>query len=400
MRAVYKFLVLLLLCAASSLPALFIRSMDGFLPPALLAALLLCSFSAALGGYIRLGGSLHWKNTQTVRGAVISGTCRIENRSLFAFGHVLATLAIIRPNGETEHITRDFALPPRQSRAIPLFLLCPHIGQYQIRLEKLAIRDLTGLFTLSKRMHLSVDLIASPRMDGASGTLPGSRTYDGQNPYTRSQHTAAGLYDGARRYESGDPIRSIHWKLSAHTGTLMTRTFENPFQRTLDIVADLYPNDHTPEEFDCLTEEPLHAAAAACNRGMHVSIWFQDPSGPHVMHIATWNDLSQLGIRWAMLSGRLADKPGAVPVLPDRSETGITVYTARLTAALEQALVARQQSGVPCTLLWVTGKPPAETDARLSKLRHAGVDCPTYIPNPRPSDTAEWNQPSGMGGNA
>lgn len=84
------------------------------------------------------------------------------------------------------------------------------------------------------------DLIAA-RPDGATGGFaPGGRVRTHQIGTYRSAHHGRGMeFDEARIYQPGDDIRTIDWRVTARTGKVHTKLFQEERERPVLLLADM-----------------------------------------------------------------------------------------------------------------------------------------------------------------
>lgn len=101
-----------------------------------------------------------------------------------------------------------------------------YTGNYVIKLRKLRIYDLTGLFYINKRVLCSASMQVLPEVEGVQvrvtertkNFVGDSDVYDDFRPGDdRSE-----IFD-IREFREGDKIQSIHWKLSAKSDELVVR---------------------------------------------------------------------------------------------------------------------------------------------------------------------------------
>ena len=86
----------------------------------------------------------------------------------------------------------------------------------------------------------------------------------------------AGFPRGARPYVPGDPRHRVHWRATAHTGTLMVTEIERPAGRPVTVVVDL-PAD--PVEAEQVAEHALGTVVALLGGGAGVVLQTREPSG-------------------------------------------------------------------------------------------------------------------------
>ncbi|MBR3569303.1 MAG: DUF58 domain-containing protein [Oscillibacter sp.] len=118
---------------------------------------------------------------------------------------------------------------PRRETESRFYVRPPYCGALDIELRQILTWDYLFLFPARrrKREHMTLMVlpppralnIAAPDTAGASGMNPQDAVFaptDGVSAETRD----------LREYRPGDSARGIHWKLSARTGTLWSREYE------------------------------------------------------------------------------------------------------------------------------------------------------------------------------
>ncbi|MBR3277498.1 MAG: DUF58 domain-containing protein [Lachnospiraceae bacterium] len=95
-----------------------------------------------------------------------------------------------------------------------------HCGAYSYRLTRIEIYDLFGFFHANKNINKDNEYLVRP-VPSMPEVMPDMYGFKARNlrkakqPYTE-------IYD-IREYQTGDPVRSIHWKMSAKKDKLMVK---------------------------------------------------------------------------------------------------------------------------------------------------------------------------------
>lgn len=373
--------VLLGLC--SLLPALYVNSAAGFFPACLFAAGLLCSLGAAGAGALALRLRVLPPDVPPTRGQPCGMVLLVQNRGPFPLPRVQVSATLRVPGGQT--LCERFCAPlaPGETARFVLRAALAHAGVYTCASVRLSANDLTGLFTLCRRVRTGVSLTAGPRVRGAAVLAAPPAGAAGAAGRAQARRAAAGLYSGVRDYAAGDPLRGIHWKLTAHTGAFLSRVYEGAQKPPFCAVLCLVPEADTADEFDCLLERPLGAAREALEAGCDVTLLFEENGVPALCRINTARELESFGRRLAGQPGRTLDASALLAVLPGGAAL---LCTARLTDSLRAALLAPARAENRPALLWVSGLPEDAREARLTPLRGAGVDArAVFCPPPSPA---------------
>lgn len=133
---------------------------------------------------------------------------------------------------EAENIFREsknsweisMPLQPSGVSRVGIPLKTQHIGKYDIRCKKAAIRDLLGIVEVAVPVESDCEMTVLPRIDQEE-TLETSGFLSGMSETEESRekgHDFSEVND-IREYVPGDKLRDIHWKLSAKQGELMVK---------------------------------------------------------------------------------------------------------------------------------------------------------------------------------
>ena len=103
---------------------------------------------------------------------------------------------------------------------------CPNRGHFFIGPTRIRSGDLFGMHTREMRVERDQTLTVYPRiLPLRVSSLPSLEPYGDVRVKRRFLDDVTRPM-GSRRYLSGDALRHIHWKATAHTGLLQTRIFE------------------------------------------------------------------------------------------------------------------------------------------------------------------------------
>ena len=163
--------------------------------------------------------------------------------------------------------------PPFKTRTFRYMVRCPHRGSYEVGVTRLRAKDLFGLFSISKKSGLRllrVDVYPKsydvPFMELKAGDT---------GPELRSRATEdASSPSDVRKWQEGDVLKKVHWKLTMRRRELMVRTFEESSRPDTLIVPDLAEISALPDQAlsieDCVCEVCLSQARAQLEEGYPV----------------------------------------------------------------------------------------------------------------------------------
>lgn len=95
-----------------------------------------------------------------------------------------------------------------------------HCGSYSYDLTWLTVYDLFGLFFTKTNINKTNEILVKPA-PSMPDVMPDMYGFKAKN-LRKSKQPGAEIYD-IKEYQIGDPIRSIHWKMSAKKDTLLVK---------------------------------------------------------------------------------------------------------------------------------------------------------------------------------
>jgi uncharacterized protein (DUF58 family) len=111
-------------------------------------------------------------------------------------------------------------------------------GVYELRRARLTVADIFSRESASQERPMSVSYRVVPRSVPVRAHAPLSRL-PGSARVARGLFEEPTLFAGVRPYQSGDPLRRVHWKASARLGTTVSRRFDPAVERELVIALDV-----------------------------------------------------------------------------------------------------------------------------------------------------------------
>ncbi|HEY8346093.1 MAG TPA: DUF58 domain-containing protein [Symbiobacteriaceae bacterium] len=164
------------------------------------------------------------------------------------------------------------SLSPGDLEAIQWTVQARRRGHYRIGPVRVVAGDPFGLFQGEREVCSDQWVTVYPRIRPVEGfPVPLSQPYGPFRTRRQAFSDPAGLA-GLRPYRPGDNPRHIHWKSSAHTGTLMLREFDpNAGTRVLlfpDLAAASYRRTAAEETVETVVEVTASLAAFCLHRQM------------------------------------------------------------------------------------------------------------------------------------
>jgi uncharacterized protein (DUF58 family) len=200
--------------------------------------------------------------------------------------------------------TTTLALCPFEEYEMGFSTRFEHIGVYRAGLDSVTVTDFLRLFSFTIKAPKRTLVQVTPQLV-EMGSLQLSN--EAITETTRAKRTVLAdstNYAGVREYVKGDPLKTIHWKLSAKQRKYYTRIYEAYTNMGVDVVLDFTGPKRMPDEmmgmFDCVVETGLSVARYAREHGIDVQLHWVDRNG------RIWN---KPGITEAEMPAMIADMP-------------------------------------------------------------------------------------------
>ena len=285
-RGLIKGLLIVLVLLVCAIPVPFVNNAIGYIPLIAVVCLIVISFV-----YLQvLKHSLSFSEESLLpsceRGSDIEFTVNFRNSSPLVFTHLEATFYISDLFGDVDvAIPASLPLMPFEKRDFGFMANFDHIGTYTAGVEKIVIGDLLGLFshTIVNEHRHSVRVL--PKLFEIENVelenVSVQETQTSPKPIVSDDMD----YAGVREYAPGDPLKNIHWKLSARNPReeYFTRLFEvygNPgISIIIDTCAPDYSHESLMQVFDGVVESALSIGHYAREKGMDTEIVYLDKAG-------------------------------------------------------------------------------------------------------------------------
>jgi|LSQX01.2.fsa_nt_gb uncharacterized protein (DUF58 family) len=271
--------ILILACAA--LPAVYMSNIYGYLPVLLVLSAVVVSFAYGLL-LQRCISYMEMCNLEICeRGTAVKFTVKVKNRSILVFPKLEVLLYVSDLFGNDDAVrTTSLTLGSYEQRQLNFTVRFDHIGTYSGGLQQIKVYDILGIFTFVIENDKRYKVQVAPKIYDLSG-LKLSENALLESQYSLVPSTIDGMdYCGVREYVLGDPIKIIHWKLSAHSGTYMTKQMESYGTSGISVVLNFISPAYSPETlmsiFDCLVETGLSVCSYAKKNGMDYEILYYD----------------------------------------------------------------------------------------------------------------------------
>lgn len=242
--------------------------------------------------------SIEKKETATI-------TVKITNRFFIpiAPANILGYFPLKNSNG-IEYQNVFFTVPPFSSVTINFNAPIKFRGAYKCGIEKLYAYDFLKIFRIGRKYNKYEQLIVLPRKFAVNPNID-TNDSDSEAASANSFSLDKNTYAGIREYLPGDPIKQIHWTMSAKQDKIMVKQYERSMGGSCIIIPDFneyFPFDEdNAEACDCIIEALLAVnMSLAVQKQVCINLWYS--SAEKMCRQLASNDQGSFAVLYDMMS--------------------------------------------------------------------------------------------------
>lgn len=323
------------------------------------------------------------------RGRDVKFTVRFRNTTPLFFFRIEAYFFVADLYGATvSRAMTTLALAPFEKYDMDFTTRFDHIGTYRAGLERVVISDYLRLFSATLEGPKQSAVQVTPRIVPIERITFSNESMLETTKAMRSVFSDSLDYAGVRDYVPGDPLKTIHWKLSARGENYLTRVFEMYTEPGVAVVMDFYgPGKTSPQlmtMFDCVVETALSVARYAQEQGMESEIFYCNRYGEKVRR-TSWrkDELAQMISEMPRFSNDGARAVDALGLLNDQiasqyGQNNLAVCTANISSEMVSTIIQaklrhRQPMLFAIAPHGLEGRDRDRWAAPLARLDEAGI---------------------------
>lgn len=375
----------LLLCL---LPPLVMNDLFGYFVPVfvLLISLLSAGICRWQSGHIRLsfsGGSTVVSRRDSQIFAVF-----LENTSWMPCSGCSITLRTEADDGQV--LSRSeavFTLGPREKRQFRFDVKFEHVGIYKLIVEDIRVQSLLGVLSVKADMDTSAEEVTvCPGAYFLEDWELEDKVYsESQKADVKSEAESIDCAD-VREYTYGDPIKLIHWKLSSHSGTYITRVLESYGTHAMTVIPGHWIAAGTEEHRLDLRDAVMESTASVCRQaaedGIETRIRFCGKDGQIEEYLpAMEEDFSGLLREMAPFTADAGECGNVAAVIENEAlslyaSDHVAICSAALGPEITDAIIQLTAGGRNVVLYYcTTGQDDRMVEKQLRNLEDSGIIC-------------------------
>ncbi len=353
------------------------------LPAVLILLTIPAGFLSVLLVQRSLTVSLSLDSDKVQRGDQVTLRILLRHRGLIPVAPLALELSGIPGNEDREIHLRDV---PGKQQSLALPFSAAHVGAYRVGVRLCAVEDLLGYFRLVKNTGEEMrELLVLPSVFDTE-PLHLSPGDPGSDIIARATEDLSAPSD-IRSYQTGDPMKKIHWKLSLRKGELLVRKFDEPILQDVLLLMDCSapPSFGHPEAQPRIRDALLETAASLFHDQVQTDLSVHLPLlGAHPIELEKSMGLPLILENLARQDFSETDKFEQVLVMESRRlrKVGcLVVISARINSNMVDVMTRMRRLGPTLRFYLITLAPEDERLLPLiARLRQTDIEVSYVVP--------------------
>lgn len=373
----------LLLAAAFLLSGLSTGAQVYYMVAFAMLALCLLSFASALWALLTVKVDMKGIRARVERGDTLMTIFTVSHKALLPVSAVRIRLSVPSSFSPSQEIA--VSAMPYSKKVFRYRIACAHRGVFEAGITDILAGDLFGLVTLSRKSDmrlLRVEVVPKvPRaevMELKSGDL-------GPETISRSDEDTASPSD-VRKWQEGDPLKKVHWKLTMRKREIMVRVYEESARPDTLVIPDLSAVSAMPDQAltveDCVCEACAGMVKAQLDAGYPVRMPLtsktpSEISGQFPADIPRFVD----ALMRVKFDSPYEYEQVMTLMLQRMSRTGgCVIVTPRLTTRIADMAARMQLSGVRTRVVWISDTRLDQSLEMMERLKMENVSVERLDP--------------------
>ncbi len=275
-----RVILALLVTAFLLLPAIYTNSVFGYLP--ILFTLFLLLASGLYLYFMRKAISITADHglTHATRGETVKVDLNIRNNSFLVCTKAKADIYVEDYLGSVNSFAETiFSIDSKSNADFGFDVAMDHIGVYKAGIRNMHIFGLLGVLSLNIPFESEFEVVVLPNVHEEEGDLSAESLTESADASSFVENDGSD-YTGVRDYAFGDPMKRIHWKLSAHSNGYMTKITETGRKSDMAVILDMKAVKQSTEELltlaDGIVETGVSLIKSAQNQDIEHVLLYPD----------------------------------------------------------------------------------------------------------------------------
>ncbi len=220
--------------------------------------------------------SIVWKNNDKMQaGSKLNLSMELYNSGIFPIAFLRLKSNLSRKLTGEEEKAQIYSVMPGEKVIIEKNIICKTKGIYKIGHLEAEYGDALGIFNWKKVFDTDILLYVYPKIHALKSFSIPLRHHFGTVAVRHNAYEDFASIRDIRKYASGDSLKKVHWKVTAHKNEFHVKNVELNATAELNVFLDLYQENYQGKFADEMEEAAAECAASviryALSKNMPVS---------------------------------------------------------------------------------------------------------------------------------
>jgi uncharacterized protein (DUF58 family) len=220
-------------------------------------------------GYLGLKYEQSLDSSSAIKGGKVTYTLRIANRGLFILPYVKIRFFCSSSGLIEKPSIRNISLLPFSKREFCFDLVYKYRGCFELGVSVIEIQDFLGIFKLVRKNKRPLLVTVFPRIVDIEDFSLNARYLPEHTANLDSMYEDVSVIEDINKYNYGDSLKKVHWKLTAKVNELMVKKYQNTAAVSSMFIVDLKRNAFAAESNEVIEDKHIETAVAVLRRCIH-----------------------------------------------------------------------------------------------------------------------------------
>lgn len=319
------------------------------------------------------------------KGDKINFIFSISNEDFIIYPYMKVTFYGSHTIFENQFQVKNFSLVPYTGKNFAFELQCNYRGNYEVGINSIELEDYFGLFKFKYNVFEPKYVTVYPRIVYLEKFRLNTDFMSEAHSILNARDEDMTTISDVRKYQYGDNMKRIHWKLTARTQEIMVKKFQSTSETNTLMLLDLQKNNYSPGDNIIIEDKLIESAVAilyyCLNKWIPVNLTFF--SGK-IQHLHAKNHQMFNEIYEILAKVKFSDDVSAKDLLEIYTSnalrsTSVIVFTSNLDYDIYSQLHKTLNYGCDVSLIYVspekiTGVKDSDVEKILDTLPEIGIN--------------------------
>lgn len=308
----------------------------------------------------------------------------ISNEDFFIYPYIKVSFYGSQTIFDKQFQDKKFSLTPYSGRNYAFELQCNYRGNYEVGINSVELEDFFGIFKFKYNIFEPKYITVYPRIVYLEKFRLKTDFMSESHSILNSRDEDMTTISDVRKYQYGDNLKRIHWKLTARSQELMVKKFQSTSETNALMLLDLQKNNYAPGENIIVEDKLIESAVAVLyyclNKWIPVNLAYFSGSlnNVHAKNHQSFNEIYEI-----LAKVKFSDNVPVKDLLEiytsnAMQSTSVIIFTSNLDYDLYSQLHKTLNFGYDVSLVYIspekiTGIKNIDADKILDSLPEIGI---------------------------